>query len=120
MKICKKCGSTEFYESGGCKPCVKARSNKRRLEKPEAIAKWNEDNKELRKELKRIWIENNKDHVVEYAKNYHIERYSTDEEFRNKAIIRAATWRKDNPDQDKSRHKEWQKDNEERLKEYRR
>ena len=96
MKICKKCGSTEFYESGDCKICARERAKKRRLEKPEAIAKWNEENKDLCKELKRIWRENNKDHVVEYAKKYHIERYSTDEEFRENAIKRSKEWIKQN------------------------
>src|SRR4030042_5428647 len=78
MKICKKCGSTEFYDNGECKPCRKIISDRYRnnnrekciaatlkchRENPEKTKsdgiKYRLENPEKRKETWRNWYEKN-------------------------------------------------------------
>ena len=43
MRSCAKCGGVEFYASGGCKSCVRARSKARyEAKKPEVLAQMAE------------------------------------------------------------------------------
>jgi 5-methylcytosine-specific restriction endonuclease McrA len=73
-KPCKKCGSTERYSSGGCKPCARLRSTEYRKKNPEkarsAIKKWEALNKEKVAESNRKWVINNRDKVNLIVKRY--------------------------------------------------
>ena len=59
-KKCKKCGETDFYKSGGCKNCVKARNNKYRAEHPE----------EARARHKKYHAEHHEEHCARNKKHY--------------------------------------------------
>ena len=59
-KKCKKCGETDFYKSGGCKNCVKARNNKYRAEHPE----------EARARHKKYRAEHHEEHCAYNKKHY--------------------------------------------------
>jgi len=59
-KKCKKCGETDFYKSGGCKNCVKARNNKYRAEHPE----------EARARHKKYHAEHHEEHCAYNKKHY--------------------------------------------------
>ena len=59
-KKCKKCGETDFYKSGGCKNCVKARNNKYRAEHPE----------EARARHKKYHAEHREEHCAYNKKHY--------------------------------------------------
>ena len=60
IKKCKKCGGTDFYKSGGCKNCVKARNNKYRAEHPE----------EARARHKKYHAEHHEEHCAYNKKHY--------------------------------------------------
>ena len=89
MKICKKCGSTEFYDNGECKPCRKIISDRYRnnnrekciaatlkchRENPEKTKsdgiKYRLENPEKRKETCRNWYEKNPEKAKESRDNY--------------------------------------------------
>ena len=59
-KKCKKCGGTDFYKSGECKNCVKARNNKYRAEHPE----------EARARHKKYHAEHHEEHCAYNKKHY--------------------------------------------------
>ena len=59
-KKCKKCGGTDFYKSGECKNCVKARNNKYRAEHPE----------EARARHKKYHAEHREEHCAYNKKHY--------------------------------------------------
>ena len=84
-KTCVKCGSTEFYVSGGCKPCNKASSAKYRSENAEKVkatlAAWYTRNVEKVKENSAKWKKNNGE----------------------KEKARLARWAKENPEKMKAR-----------------
>jgi 5-methylcytosine-specific restriction endonuclease McrA len=67
MKICKNCGSSEYYSCGVCKPCAQARNaawyadniEKRRA----SIAAWRSSNLEMDKAQKAAWYSANHEKV---------------------------------------------------------
>ena len=80
MKVCKKCGSTEFYKDGRCKPCRQSTTAKYRKENPEKVKdsgiKFREKTREQAKERSAKWRSAHPGHLQTYCKQ----------------------WRKDNPD----------------------
>jgi 5-methylcytosine-specific restriction endonuclease McrA len=84
-KICAKCGGTEFYKNGKCKPCRIAASRKWQLEHPEnakaASQKWNDlhakqrnadyylENKEKEKARVAEYYANNKERIAKRIAN---------------------------------------------------
>lgn len=60
MKTCGCCGGTDFYESGRCKPCTRARVSAYQKASPEKAAAWREANREKRKSYKAEWVSKNR------------------------------------------------------------
>lgn len=65
VKPCIRCGATDRYASGGCKPCVKAKASnwykENNKKAKESRKKWYEENKKIVREANKKWIENNKE-----------------------------------------------------------
>jgi hypothetical protein len=85
-RVCSKCGSTEFYSEGHCKPCKKAQASKWHVEHPErrkqiaekAARKWAERNPGLRAAIS----------MVHYAFNKEVHRARSDAWFkRNPSVV---------------------------------
>lgn len=60
MKPCRKCGSTERYPSGGCKPCGVEKNRELRKMRPDEVKvrrdKWRAKNASRIYELNRAWM----------------------------------------------------------------
>jgi hypothetical protein len=63
MKICIKCGSSDFYLSGDCKPCTRKRqtryysANQEKIKKN--VSEWKAKNKEKRQIYEAKWRHEN-------------------------------------------------------------
>ena len=97
MKTCKKCGSVDFYKSGGCMPCAKERSKIYREKNPLLVSilqkEWREKNKEKLKEKR----EKNADKRSGYQKEKY-QLIKNDPEFKEKNRAKAKKWRLENPE----------------------
>lgn len=93
MKICKKCGGTEFYKSGRCKPCRKAEAKK-----------WRDDHPEHARETHARWYADNSEHVKAKAKKW-------DKANPARVNARSIAWVRANPEKRKAVNSKWAKDN---------
>jgi 5-methylcytosine-specific restriction endonuclease McrA len=96
MKICKRCGGSEFYKSGSCKCCARAAAKKWKANNQDSVrksrSKWVEKNKEKQISCTKEWAERNKDRVRE----------------------KAAIWRASNKEKMKALYTAWALNNKER------
>lgn len=91
-KPCKACNTSDWYDSGGCKKCVKERSTRRAKENPDRhnknsrrtrannierargyVRRWTEKNLERVKGTSREWSRNNPDRVRENVRRWRTE-----------------------------------------------
>ena len=100
MKICKKCGGTEFYASGSCKPCQKERSSI-----------WRSENEEKVKQINKAWHESHRDHMAQYRKK----RY---EENRERILKEAKEYRESHRESKALADKRWKENNPEKRRRY--
>lgn len=93
-KTCGKCGSVEFYKSGGCIPCAKKRT-----------ATWVKNNKEKAAAYQKEYAEKKRDALKQYAAEYYLENAERKKEAarkwlsenREKANATKSKYRKANP-----------------------
>ena len=95
MKVCRKCGSTEFYASGICKPCKNAGAAKRYAENPDKD-----------KARANAYYANN----TEKVKAEHKKRYASDPK---KVMASQAKWVAANKDRIKTNKARWLSENKE-------
>ena len=117
MKTCKKCGSQEFYNSGGCKQCARQRSKNNREINPDYAKSYRNENKDHIKKLNYEWREKNKDRVKEYSSSYHSER-SNSKEFKESAKLRSKKWYEANKQKASEYSKTYKEKKRTELKEY--
>ncbi|MCR4297561.1 MAG: HNH endonuclease [Gallionella sp.] len=86
MKTCRKCGSTAFYDNGGCKPCTRASSIKWREKNQERVRAYRANNREQITIQVAEYREKNKEKIAEQRRKYAIEN-------RNKIILKDAKYR---------------------------
>lgn len=126
QKVCNICKSSDFYPSGGCRPCMRAYAKKWNEEHKEQVKKkakdWREKNKESiskrQKEWKLLhpnydkeWAANNPESVKKHQKKY----VDANRDKKNSAI---AKWRYENSDKVKLAKAEWKRNNKELLRVY--
>ena len=74
MKVCKKCGSSEFYKDGRCKPCRRASTARYVKANPEkakeCCVKYREKNREDAKERSAKWRADHPGHLKKYCKQW--------------------------------------------------
>ena len=103
-KPCKRCGTSEWYKSGGCKKCTKEQALRWYEKNPERAARnkrgWRSRNVRERRERKRKWRSENRDKVSGYNRRF---RANNPE----KAAESCRRWQKANPDKvaEKSRRR---------------
>lgn len=94
-KPCKKCGESDWYDSGKCKSCQRASVRARRESDTEAArayeAKWRMANPEKARESSAKWYSKNRERVT--AKNAEWQ-----EENREKVRAKSAKWQAANRD----------------------
>lgn len=77
MKPCRKCGSTERFTSGGCKPCSLAYQRIKRVVNADSIKanrdRWRNENKDKIREQKSVWLEKNKEKMDIWFAKWHEE-----------------------------------------------
>lgn len=88
--LCNKCGSSDYYKSGKCIHCEKAR-----------VAAYYVANREKRKEYNRKWREKNPDKIKEQHIRWNLENPG-------KAKINSAKWRAENPEKQAKLSAIWQ------------
>jgi hypothetical protein len=106
LKVCKKCGGSEFYKDGRCKPCRRANTARYRKANPEkskeCCAKYREKNRDNAKECSAKWRTDHPSHLKEYCKQWR--QYNPDRRrgryAKNPQVgLRAATkWNAANPE----------------------
>lgn len=88
MKTCKKCGSTDHYADGHCRPCALARLNAKRRENPtlanEKVADWRKRNPDKVKAYSREYRAANLDKIIAYQRAYNEENREANKMRRNK------------------------------------
>jgi hypothetical protein len=105
LKVCKKCGSAEFYRNGRCKPCGNKRSSEWRTNNPSKVKENNglhnklRSTEKLREDSKKFRIKN---------PGYHCERMKkwrklNPEKARIRSLASTLKWIKDNPAKDCAR-----------------
>lgn len=121
IKVCKRCGSTERYKDGRCKPCrlkqqaawknkegVREILNSRQKEyykkNIETVKKYRQENKQQLRESHREWARKNREHRNKYNNDwYHalsdekkaeMRKRQRDWESRNIPIVKAQAARK--------------------------
>lgn len=115
QKVCKACGSTEFYKHGGCKPCAKAR-----------VKKWVTNNQEKAKGYKATYRLTNTEKiktsnaVYRMANQINISDKQSAYYFANldKERKRSADYRSNNKDKIKKRNAAYYLANSEKIKSY--
>lgn len=100
IRPCVKCGSTDRYEKGDCKPCTKI-----------ATAKWYAKNKEVARKKSADWYAAN----TEAAKAQKLIKRSNPIQ-RAKESERAAKWRAENPEKLKAYSAAWNESNKDKKK----
>jgi len=110
VKPCVKCGATDRYKSGDCRPCHLARSKQMREKFPEkkaiADAKYWKENAPKLKEKSATWRKNNvekkkaMDLAWRLANPERVKKNRADYYEKNKDVLReiGADWRAKNPD----------------------
>jgi len=115
MKTCKKCGGTDFYASGGCRPCGKERAKEYRKNHPEkarsAIKAWSERNKDKVNASSIKWQKNNKDKIKVIR-----DRYA--EKNKEKLKQRFKNWYEKNREYALAKHRQWTEDNKDHIRAY--
>jgi len=100
VKVCKKCGGTDFVPSGYCRPCAKVRVAKWQKEHPErgiaASKKWREAHREKSRANTKKWQEKNKEYRAEYGRK----------------------WREEHQEEHKAAKKKWREKNKDRHEQY--
>lgn len=127
---CKKCGSAEFYASGRCKPCARARATEYRLNNPEKVraikAKWYLQNKARNNQRGQAWKRANKPKVAASAAEYRLRNL---ELVRDRARATQAkkpeyyqamrkSYRQRNKDLVSKRNSDWKRINKEKVRLY--
>ena len=97
MKTCRKCGSTDRYANGKCKPCWKVYH-----------AKWRAENKKKWAAYGAKWKANNIEKKLASNAKYRAEH-------KEQAKALTAAWIAANPEREKERHKRWRAKNAERV-----
>ena len=97
IKPCIKCGSTDRYKTGDCKPCASL------IKKA-----WAERNKESLKEKRKIYYENNKESIAKKNKEYNLEN-------KEKRRIYDKQYREENAEYTTNRNKDYRENNKESL-----
>lgn len=115
MKVCKKCGGTEFYKTRHCKFCSKEANRiwkQNNIEKVrESRIKWLEKNKEKQIQCTKSWSDKNKDRVRKNAFEWRL---------RNKERARYLykRWAFKNKDRRTELAREWRKINKDKCRIY--
>jgi len=94
MKICKKCGSSEYYACGACKPCSIKRAAAWHIANPEkakaAKDKYAANNPDKVKACKLAYIAKNPEKIKAYYFKYRAENHQLE-------LARSAKWRASDP-----------------------
>lgn len=93
VKPCRKCGASDRYANGQCRPCSSERNRKFRASNPEYGTKWRERNLEKHKEQCRDWHKRNPE----------------------KSVMIRDSWKSKNKDRMKEREREWRSENPEKA-----
>jgi hypothetical protein len=116
---CEKCGSSEFYSNGKCKPCRLATNAAWRKKNEGYFKKYYSENKEFLLEQQREYVEKNKDAVKERRSNYY-QSHKMESAERSKAYYEAnkekiadynKKYREDNADELKIKKKQYREAN---------
>lgn len=96
-KPCKRCGTSEWYDSGNCKHCSRERSRK-----------WKVQNPERNKEITQEWRDNNRERMYEHSRRWHKENPDKVNRVKRR-------WRKRHPEKQKRAQQNWAKNNPEKV-----
>ena len=143
MKTCIKCGSNEFYDSGDCKECARARARRRREEKPDVVkAEWSawkaankeryalvrqvyrNNNKETQRKADADWYQNNIEYAKQRVRDWGEKNTEKKKEAakayreKNAKVLakKSSEWAKANPDRVNKKNKRWRDANTESIK----
>lgn len=118
-KICNVCKGSDFYPSGGCRPCMRTYAKKWNADNidrvKECAAKWREKNKVAIAERQKKWKLANPNYDKEWAKNnpeatkLHAKKYADANRDKKNASI--SRWRYANADRVKTVKSAWNKRN---------
>ena len=71
MKPCRKCGLSDRFPSGPCRPCTKVREAGRVRDNKEYVKNYYQNNRDRILESTKQWIKNNPLKVKEQRKRFH-------------------------------------------------
>lgn len=102
VKTCNKCGASEFYESGHCKPCKTAYAAKYRAENPDkaraaVISSHNKHRAKYNAQKAKMYADN-PEPAKQRSKKYR-------EQFHEKAIAIQAAWYEKNKDSERKKRR---------------
>jgi 5-methylcytosine-specific restriction endonuclease McrA len=96
-KPCKKCGTSDWYDSGHCKKCNKER-----------IRKWQSENRDIMLRNTKRWKSENREKYNTYQKSYKENNPDKNREYSRK-------WRKNNPERSRELTNTWHRNNPEKC-----
>lgn len=110
-KICKKCGTTDFYACGKCKQCIKTYQSSNHENIKNYQKKYRFDNQTKTKEQQYKYRINNAEKVKKRKDDYYINN-------KENILKRMANYYEENTEKLKSKSKKYQTENLEKLRIY--